>query len=390
MNNKAVFWDRDGTLIKHHDYLTNIDDVALIRGASGAIKYLKDRGYMAVVVTNQSAVARGMITEKQLSEINRRFSSLLMREGAHIDKLYYCPFHPEATVEEYRQESQLRKPSPGMLLQAAQELELDLSQCWMIGDDDRDILAGQAAGCRTILIQARSTELVRRGNSKPDFVACNPQEAANIVAHYGQQTATDSSVQTNSETELSENLDEPEPVTDNNSLQLKEEISPEVIIPEVETNQNDNNSFSESPADSNDKKDLPLKTEIKKMVPEQKSSVKEPKKKFKTKHQKESNSEPLTVAITETTPERKTVSDNQLLQEILRELKSRSAAEEYTRSDFSAASLLAGIVQMVVLLCLLMAYIATGGLEPEYAKIQAWLSAGLVFQAMTIALLMMK
>ncbi len=380
MTNKAVFWDRDGTLIKHHDYLTDVNDVVLIRGASGAIKYLKDRGYKAVVVTNQSAVARGMITEKELGEINRKFTSLLVREGAYVDKLYYCPFHPEATVEEYRKDSDLRKPSPGMLKKAADELGLDLGQCWMVGDDDRDILAGQAAGCRTILIQTRSTELVRRGEAKPDFVACNPQEAANIIAHYGsQQEEEGSKTEGKSESEtIGEKAAGVEAVVE---VEEKPEVGSESVVePEVEQE-------AEKPV---------VTPEIERKGGQEQMSGKKEFKKNRGKKQKQKQSaveverevEPEVPA--ERVADRRQVSDNQLLQEILRELKHHNIREEDAKADFSGASLLAGVTQIIVLLCLLMAYIATGGKEPSYEKIQAWLMAGLLFQSMTISLLMMN
>ena len=394
MSNKAVFWDRDGTLIKHHDYLTDVNDVVLIRGASSAIKYLKDRGYKAIVVTNQSAVARGMITEKELSDINRRFTSMLIREGAYIDKLYYCPFHPEAPIEEYRQDSDLRKPSPGMILKAAAELDLDLSQCWMVGDDDRDILAGQAAGCRTILIQTRSTELVRRGNSKPDYVACNPQEAANIVAHYSSMPEPEPELES-----------EPESAPDEKT---QSEDLPAEVSPEPEVNSDlviENNIASKDPVDEVIEPEVVevvnKQTDISPEVPEPANVVKQVEKtepviasnnpRKKKKHKKQS----VSVISSSVEPEprisdRRQVSDNQLLQEILRELKHHNIREEDAKADFSGASLLAGITQIIVLLCLLMAYIATGGIEPSYDKIQAWLLAGLVSQAMTISLLMMN
>ena len=103
MGNRAVFFDRDGTLIQHYDYLTHPSQVELMPKASSALKFLRERGFILVVVTNQSAVARGMITENQLKAIHDRLEALLTKHGAYLDRIYYCPYHPEGTVEKYCQ-----------------------------------------------------------------------------------------------------------------------------------------------------------------------------------------------------------------------------------------------------------------------------------------------
>ncbi len=366
MANKAVFWDRDGTLVRHFDYLVNVKDVALIRGAASAVKYLKDRGYKTVVVTNQSAVARGMITEKELAEINRRFTSLLLREGATIDKLYYCPFHPEAVIEKYRKDSDLRKPAPGMLLQAAQDLDLDLSQCWMIGDDDRDILAGQAAGCRTILIKHQATELVQRGKSTPDFVACSPQEAANIVAHYS-----------NKPTETTPPASEQ--ATDQELLQTQDQPLPEPqIINEIIDNKCETEHQPESVElifDPMPEESAGLNMTVDTSIPDNFAVIPEINQQFQEKKQPDIN---------------RPTGEVQVLQEILRELKKHNTREEGTKPEFSGSTLIAGITQILVLLCLIMAYIATSGDNSSLEKVQCWLLTGLVFQLMTVSLMMMN
>jgi len=150
----AVFLDRDDTLIEDMGYTADLDRVQLKRGTSDALRRLRDAGYSVVVVTNQSGIARGHFTEAELAQVHERMQELLRRGGAGVDAVYYCPFLPgaEAVVEQYRRESNLRKPRPGMLLQASRELNLDLRRSWMIGDALRDVEAGRAAGCRTILI----------------------------------------------------------------------------------------------------------------------------------------------------------------------------------------------------------------------------------------------
>lgn len=185
MSNRAVFFDRDGTLIEHYDYLTDPDQVKVKDGTCEALRLLRDRGYFLVVVTNQSAVARGMLAEEKLLDIHKRLKEQLAAGGVHLDQIYYCPYHPDGAIEKYRRDSDLRKPSPGMLLLAAQELDIDLKDSWMIGDDDRDVLAGQAAGCRAILLENyHSSPLVQTDSSNPDYRAVNLREAANLIVRY--------------------------------------------------------------------------------------------------------------------------------------------------------------------------------------------------------------
>lgn len=148
----AVFLDRDGTIIDDVDYLTRPDQIRLIPGAAAAIRRLNHAGWIVVVVTNQSAVARGMLTEAGLAEIHARLDELLAAEGARIDGYYYCPHHPEAANAAYRRVCECRKPAPGMLLQAAREMRLDLEASVMIGDSLRDLEAGKAAGCKTLML----------------------------------------------------------------------------------------------------------------------------------------------------------------------------------------------------------------------------------------------
>ncbi len=150
----AVFLDRDNTLIEDPDFLRDPKQVRLLPGAAGAVATLREAGFAIVVVTNQSGIARGYLTEDELANVHERLKDLLRSEGATLDAIYYCPYFdgPAAVVEKYRHDSDLRKPKPGMLLKAAEEHHLSLSASWMIGDSERDIEAGRAAGCRTILI----------------------------------------------------------------------------------------------------------------------------------------------------------------------------------------------------------------------------------------------
>lgn len=153
---KTVFLDRDGTINKYVGFLRNIDEFELIDGVADAIKKINAFGYLAIVITNQPVIARGEVSFDELEEIHNRMETLLGKEGAYLDAIYYCPHHPHKGYEGERPELKFdcdcRKPKPGMLLKAANDFNIDLSQSWMIGDGEIDIKAGQNAGCKTALI----------------------------------------------------------------------------------------------------------------------------------------------------------------------------------------------------------------------------------------------
>lgn len=182
MANKAIFLDRDDTLISDPGYISDPDQVKLLDSVPEALVELKKMGYQLVVVSNQSAVARGIITEQKLHKIHDRLEALLSREGAKLDKIYYCPFHPEGAVKKYCKKSSHRKPEPGMILTAAKDMDIDLENSWVVGDSDRDVQAGHTAGCRTILLEdaIHSRSLVP-GTTQPDYRAVNMKEVVNII-----------------------------------------------------------------------------------------------------------------------------------------------------------------------------------------------------------------
>ncbi len=152
MNNKAIFIDRDDTIIENSGYLGDPAGVKLLAGTGQAIKAFRAAGYKVVVITNQSGIARGMFSENTLDKIHEEMRRQLRQLGTDVDAIYYCPYLPEGKVPEYAKASSLRKPAPGMLLQAAKEMEIDLAASWMIGDSERDVLAGKRAGCKTVLV----------------------------------------------------------------------------------------------------------------------------------------------------------------------------------------------------------------------------------------------
>jgi D-glycero-D-manno-heptose 1,7-bisphosphate phosphatase len=182
MKATAVFLDRDGTIMDDIGYAGDPDQVRLIPGAADAIRRFRECGYVVVVVSNQSGVARGLFDETDLSAVHSRLESLLEAEGTALDGAYYCPYldGAEAKVEAYRRDSELRKPSPGMLLQAAKELNVDLAHSWMIGNSACDIEAGSRAGCRTILIRQEASE-VDAGALGATWTVASLGEAAAMV-----------------------------------------------------------------------------------------------------------------------------------------------------------------------------------------------------------------
>jgi len=168
MKYPAVFLDRDGTIIEEVDYLDSLDKVELLPGIPEALFALRAGGFKLFVVTNQSGVARGLFDETFVHETHEFLSRKLKEFGCPVDGFYFCPHHPTEGRGRYRIQCSCRKPKPGMILQAIKEHNLDLSQCWMVGDKKSDIMAGKNAGIKTVLVltgYGRKTmkELVEKG-----------------------------------------------------------------------------------------------------------------------------------------------------------------------------------------------------------------------------------
>ena len=164
---KAIFLDRDGTINKYVGFLKNDKDFELIPGVSSAVKSFNDNGYLVIVITNQPVIARGEVTIEELNNIHNKMETLLGKDGAYVDAIYYCPHHPhkgyEGEITELKIECECRKPKPGLILKAAKDFNIDIASSWMIGDSENDILAGKNAGCKTALI---SSELKNYGQDK--------------------------------------------------------------------------------------------------------------------------------------------------------------------------------------------------------------------------------
>lgn len=151
--NIAVFLDRDGTINEEVGYLDCLDKLRLIDGAAEAVKTLNDNALKAVVVTNQAGVAKGLFPEEIVNAVHSLMQQILMQEGAYIDAYYYCPHHPTEGKGVYLQTCSCRKPRPGMLLKASEELNIELECSYMIGDRIKDIEAATAVGAKGILVK---------------------------------------------------------------------------------------------------------------------------------------------------------------------------------------------------------------------------------------------
>jgi len=181
MVRRAVFLDRDGTLIKNRHFSFRPSDVEFMDGVEEGLRLLHGADYSLIVVTNQSGVARGLFPESAVQEIHARMEELLSREGIPLSGFYYCPHHPDGTVPEYSLVCDCRKPRPGLILRASVEKEIDTSRSWLIGDIMDDILAGRRAGCRTVLVNGWYERLKHPFHPHPHFMAKTFLEAARYI-----------------------------------------------------------------------------------------------------------------------------------------------------------------------------------------------------------------
>lgn len=175
----AVFLDRDGTINVEVDHLRRVEDVALIPGAGEAVARLNRAGIPVVVVTNQSGIGRGIFSWEAYEQVMARLADLLADQGAHIEAAFAAPHHPEAHGEYRHPDHPDRKPNPGMLRRAADELGLDLERSWMVGDKAIDLLAGRSAGCRPVLVRTGYGE--GTDAAMADFVAADLAQAVDHI-----------------------------------------------------------------------------------------------------------------------------------------------------------------------------------------------------------------
>jgi D-glycero-D-manno-heptose 1,7-bisphosphate phosphatase len=189
---RAVFLDRDGTInemVYNPDFglvdsPASPDQFLLIAGVVDAIRRINESGLLAIVVSNQPGIAKGKYTPDILAKVTSKMKMELAKSSAYVDGIYYCLHHPQSVLDEYKVSCDCRKPKPGLLLKAAQDLDIDLCHSYMIGDGITDIIAGKEAGCTTVLLNCKKCYLceeLERQNSRPDLITGSLIEAVEFV-----------------------------------------------------------------------------------------------------------------------------------------------------------------------------------------------------------------
>ncbi|MBK1441564.1 HAD family hydrolase [Parapedobacter sp. ISTM3] len=180
---KAIFLDKDGTLIRDVPYNADPAKIELLAGVADGLRQLGTLGYSFFVVTNQAGVAKGYFREEALLGVEKKLQQLLSSSGVVLSGFYYCPHHPEGTVKSYTRICRCRKPMPGMLLQAAATYGISLGDSWMVGDILDDVEAGNRAGCKTVLIDGlrRERKNVLNEHQRPSYIADSFTQAANLI-----------------------------------------------------------------------------------------------------------------------------------------------------------------------------------------------------------------
>jgi len=173
--NRAIFLDRDGVINK--EIMTkNLEDIELLEKVPEAIEILKEKGFKLIVVTNQPIIARGLASEEEIEEIHDKINKIIEMK---IDKFYFCPHHPNADINQYKKNCDCRKPSSGMILRAAKDLDIDLKKSWVVGDRVTDIIAGKNAGCKTVMIKSPQNE---------DYIMSGKVYDTNVKADYNTES----------------------------------------------------------------------------------------------------------------------------------------------------------------------------------------------------------
>jgi D-glycero-D-manno-heptose 1,7-bisphosphate phosphatase len=186
MKKSAVFIDRDGTLIVDAEYLSDPDKLELYEDSAKSLEKLNKAGILAILVTNQSGVARGYFDENTVHVLNKKLADELKNQNAYLDAIYYCPHHKKGVVEEYIKECDCRKPKTGLIKQAVSDFkEIDLQKSYVIGDKASDIELAKNAGCKSILVKTGYGQQVLNGSYQeyiePDFVAENMKDAVDWI-----------------------------------------------------------------------------------------------------------------------------------------------------------------------------------------------------------------
>jgi len=390
----AVFLDRDNTLIHNDGDLGDPQQVKLIKGAASAIASLRGLGYKIVVVSNQGGVARGMFTEKEVDQVNQRVGELVKATtGATIDRFYYCPYHPQGKVKKYCQEHPWRKPQPGMLLQAAKDLELDLGHSWIVGDQLRDVQAGLAVDVRAILLRAEDQSGLSAGKqdgaekSDEHEQAISPSdywvtpsliEAVKIIA---QQRHSDASSATDAPPDQLDGKQRSIESTQKDRRKKAKAKPPAAPLPDPDppppTRVRPFRPWMMGPADgTQDSTDQEAVSKVQPVAAQERSEDSSP------------AVEPpppaeLTDDVETTSAGPGRVPIDQTLRQILQELRNQRAVD----ADFSYQDTIAIVLQMLAVVCVLGAlWMGSNNLD----LFVRWAVVGLAVQLATIAMLMFR
>jgi D,D-heptose 1,7-bisphosphate phosphatase len=179
MKNRAVFLDRDGTIAPDVNYCRRPEDFIMFKDVPFSIRKLNENGYKIVIITNQSGLARGYFTEETLARIHQRMKDELAAAGAKIDAIYYCPHHPDEHCD-------CRKPGTALFRKAAKDMNIDLVSSFMVGDTEKDIIAGKKAGCKTVLV-ATGTKTEKTAIDISDYMVNNMKDAVQWILKNPQQ-----------------------------------------------------------------------------------------------------------------------------------------------------------------------------------------------------------
>lgn len=187
LSSRAVFLDKDGTLVENLPYNVDPSQIQLAEGALEGLKLLHAAGYKLIVISNQSGVARGLFKESDLTGVEEHLKNVLKEAGVPLAGFYYCPHHPDGRLREYAINCMCRKPRPGMLFKAAREHQINLASSWVVGDILDDIEAGRRADCSTILLDnGNETEWSLTPYRRPHYTAPNLLDAARLIEKAGQ------------------------------------------------------------------------------------------------------------------------------------------------------------------------------------------------------------
>lgn len=189
MKRRALFIDRDGTLTYPFHYPSRPEQLRLYEGIGSGLRALQEMGFLIIVITNQAGIARGYFTHAELLTLHRHLAQEMAQLGVRIAAIYHCPHHPDGNVAEFAISCACRKPQPGMLLQAAQDLAIDLSRSWFVGDILDDVEAGNRAGCRTLLVDLGTEHTPTQPLRQPSFVARDTRHALEIIKLVEQNAA---------------------------------------------------------------------------------------------------------------------------------------------------------------------------------------------------------